>query len=250
MANLSSGWGSSLVSTEQEEDDVTTPPTTKLNTRLTGWGSSLEESAEPVAVSKDKPIIEKPIATSTQSGWGESLVEGESTVVEKEEVDVDKLLEKTEKSFVNTPDGISILPSADLDTETTDELMKTPFEVGQRSGADRTKEAWQTFLFPFIDDDGEELTEEAIADYGATAAQALTETTEDGRSVLSPIRGVTPDEKAIAALLDGKKGNTKFLMGLANLLSVGGAGALDVIEDTLEKMREQKNRWRYIRCIS
>jgi len=240
VANLSSGWGSSLVSTEQEEDDVTTPPTTKLNTRLTGWGSSLEESAEPVAVSKDKPIIEKPIATSTQSGWGESLVEGESTVVEKEEVDVDKLLEKTEKSFVNTPDGISILPSADLDTETTDELMKTPFEVGQRSGADRTKEAWQTFLFPFIDDDGEELTEEAIADYGATAAQALTETTEDGRSVLSPIRGVTPDEKAIAALLDGKKGNTKFLMGLANLLSVGGAGALDVIEDTLEKMREQK----------
>lgn len=248
MVEVSSGWGSLIDQQDTEEVEIkdrTFTRTEKPTTQSSGWGSLIDSDAE-VPTSKTISIDTKDTLPSDVDSWGSSI-EVDDTVIPERKVDLSNLAEP-EESLIVTSDGISMLPSADVDTRTTDELSVeladelsiAPEYVKKRSGWDRTKKAWEEFKFPFLNEDGEELSEKELEELGGTIKTALTETTKEGRSVLTPYRKPTPDEILLAKAVDGRSGNTKLLFNVANALALGGGVALDVIEDTLELMKDQR----------
>jgi hypothetical protein len=130
------------------------------------------------------------------------------------------------------------IPSADEDPVPEVE----PYDPSFRSGADRLAEAKEYSGYILVkDESGEdvgklisEATDEEIAAFGKVLAK-------DIRSGEGTYAGeADPVSKIISTVPDGGALGTKVLLKLANYINIGGAAVADGIEDTLEKMSDQK----------
>ena len=109
-------------------------------------------------------------------------------------------------------------------------VVKDVRDPSYRSGFAPTISAFKNLIYPFVDQDGKELSDEDIKKQGKQMSDFL----------LNPEGGAAPNRpeaNPAEALMAGAfniPGGTKTMMGLINAIGVLGAGAKDTIELTLE----------------
>ena len=162
------------------------------------------------------------------------FIQGDTDTSRIEEPEISQ--EPTVKSGTITSDNISMLPSADVDMRSTEEYIaategKDISDPSFRSGFDRTRAAIERSY-------GQSTSDEEVSEWGKTVADLITQVDEQGRSVLSPIRGVTPDEKLIASVAGGGSWGADIINQLVSALDVGGSFALDTFESVLENLAD------------
>ena len=193
-----------------------------------GWGETLDNKTDEPKLINNAPV--QPTTTSSSTGsWGASL-DSKPSQVESDDAIISEQSEGAQVpsySFTPTPYD----PEEDLTVEDTVE-----YDSSYRSGFDRTKAALENadiwwdipfFDIPFVQENGEELSNQQIKERGELFRDAMLEG--------SAYKGNNPDvlERGMAEVFDSVRG-TRFMMGIVNALSVGSSIALDSVEAALE----------------
>lgn len=212
---------------------------------VSGWGSSFISSVvEEENTSKPVPIdnnVSNQNTSSISSGWGSSFISTEPTTTAPQQPVLPEE-DTTASDATVTSDAIYAVPSADVDTRSTEEYIaetegRDSFDPSYRSGFDRTRAAIERSYTakntPWFG-----MGDEEVVEWGKTVSEAITEVDERGLSKLSPIRGVSLEDKLIADFAK-TSGGAAFLNHLVSALDVGGSFALDTFESVLENLADE-----------